>query len=1754
MSESNKLTPDDHDSWDIAVVGMAGRFPQAENLGQFWRNIAEGRDCVNRFSTEELDSMGVPHALSRHPDYVPAAAVVKKSDYFDANFFGVSPAEARAMDPQHRVFLEVAWQALEDAGYDPHRYDGLIGVYAGCDASLTSSVRLTASAAQMQSILGNSRDYFATRVAFKLNLKGPALTIQTACSTSLVAIQVACQNLLSYQCDMALTGGVGINDPRQAGYVYEDGGILSAEGVCRPFDAEAAGTVGGDGCGVVILKRLQDALDDGDTIHAVIKGAAINNDGCDKAGYTAPSVDGQAAVVAMAQAEAGIKPDSIGYVEAHGTGTSLGDPIEIAALHSAFASQTDKRQFCAIGSLKSNLGHMISAAGVGGFIKTVLALRHRQLPPSINYRRPNPSIDFAKTCFYVNTELQSWQNNGSPRRAGVSSFGFGGTNAHVVLEEAPQASSTNASHDEQLIVVSAKSEAALEQSTAQLLGFLEAHVETDLANVSHTLLGGRQRFAYQRIAVCRDAAEARTSLMNQPPTINSDATTPSVAFMFPGQGSQYAGMTRGIYEQEPLFAEVVDQCAEAIQPLLKADIRDVLFGDACSKQLNQTEFTQPILFTLEYALGQLWKSWGIEPDALIGHSVGEYVAACLAGVFEYDGAIRLLVARARLAQGMPTGAMLAVELPEDEARAFGLTIAAVNGPNLTVLAGPNDQVEGAQEELERRGIPTRKLNTSHAFHTSAMDGMLEDFREEVRRTTRGEPQIPIVSNLTGSWLTASEATSVDYWVNHLRYAVRFNDGVALLMQEERRLLLEVGPGRGLSSLAKRHGAIAQNRVFHSCRAASEKKSDRAVLLHAAGQLFLAGASPNFEAVCHNRNVRRISLPTYPFQREQFERPPSSNVPHAGGREAVEDWLYAPSWTRSILPTPSEPSSNASWIVFEDDNAFAVELIDRLERDCGQVVRVRVGDEYRQTNENCCELNPRSESDFAQLFDDVQVGGPFHVLHLWSNSRPVTADDEQARGCYALLNLAKTLASRSDCETRVKVVTSHVASVHGEEQLCAARATLRAVCQIAPQELPHVQFQLIDVETGSSTGALVESIAEELQAECDATFVAYRGRHRWTIDYRRLQATPGTNATPRVGGVYLITGGLGNIGLTLAEELARSGPVKLVLVSRRGLPPRDQWNPQADPRVARITKLEQAGSEVLVCAADATCTEPMQGVVADARERFGEINGVIHAAGYSGNEVLCRTTDTTVQQCEEQLRVKSDAVKVLDELKLPELDFVGLVSSLSTVVGGPGLLSYAAAHHFLDSVATSRDDARGTRWISVNWDAWNDNATCGVTAILPNEAGPVFRASLALRTPQLVVSTVDLQSRMQQFEVMTHRNQRAGQQRDAVVPGAAAPKTAFENSLAEIFASVLGTTQICVEQDMFQLGGDSLTAIQIRNRIKEAFGVELAVSAIFENPSVRMLARHVEQWSESSPARPFATVSSETVMSEAASETSSGPLITNQLVSEGGGASGVWEGIGINDQNDVRQLYNSVSDQLNRGEFADHSLFLNFGFDPIEPPSSPLNVEDHEIGANPKRLVLELIGDLQLRPSQDLLDIGCGRGGTVSVLRQYYNIGRVAGLDISPTAIAFCQSTHTQPNTEFFVGDALDLPFPDAEFDLITNIESSHSYGDLTAFYREVYRVLRPGGHFLYTDLLDSDRFAWLENELQEIGFVLSRRQNITPGVLRSCDNTAARNAEAFNSGNDQHLLAYFLGMPGSVPYEAMKSGESRYMIYRFEKC
>ncbi|MEO8151183.1 MAG: amino acid adenylation domain-containing protein [Bacteroidia bacterium] len=953
-SAENKTVED-----GIAVIGMSGRFPGANNTSKLWDNLVNGVESTSFFTAAELDPF-IDESIKNDPHYVAARGIIKEADQFDAGFFGMNPKIAEITDPQQRIFLEMAWEALENSGYAGDSFKGLAGVFAGVGNNtyyvnnVLERKDVINKVGSFQAMLGNEKDYVATLTSYLLDLKGPAISIHSACSTSLVAIIHAVKSLRDFDCDMALAGGITITAPVNSGHIYTEGSMYSKDGHTRPFDADSSGTTFSDGGGIVVLKRYKEALQDGDEIYGVIRGVGLNNDGHDKASFTAPSVSGQAGCIAIAQADAGIDAETISYIETHGTATPIGDPIEIEALLTAFRGQTDKKQFCAIGSIKSNFGHLTAAAGVAGLIKTALSLHHKIIPATINFSKPNPNIDFANSPFYVNAELSEWKSEGVPRRAGLSSFGVGGTNAHLIIEEAPGAAKEQSeSLVKQLLVLSAKTKEALENNANRLAEHLQNNKNENLANVAYTLQTGRKHFSYKKIVVAADVDEAIRLLQNPEPnktaTRITEKQSPDVVFMFPGQGAQYVNMGQNLYRDEKVFRDAVNACCDILQPLMGEDLRLKLYpasDDAATAELSlkETFYTQPALFTIGYALSKLWMSWGVYPKALIGHSIGEFVAACIAEVMSLEDALKLVASRGRLMQNCPRGSMLSVRQAADliEKRLPPeLSIAAVNGPQLCVVAGNTEAVNKLQAELEKEEIVCKPLHTSHAFHSPMMDEIVEPFHAIVKTVKLNAPQLPILSTVTKQLMTAAEATDPMYWAKHLRATVRFAEGIQALWKENpQAVLLECGPRTTAATLARQQATDLKKQVaISSLGDNANDNAEWSSMLFALGQLWLNGVNPDWNKFYSNEKRIKVVLPTYAFDHKRYwiDPPQMQTKLTLPNHQANVSTIIPPNYSQQVTgisSTIAEPQLSQIPITMNRKEQIITELKELFEEASG----------------------------------------------------------------------------------------------------------------------------------------------------------------------------------------------------------------------------------------------------------------------------------------------------------------------------------------------------------------------------------------------------------------------------------------------------------------------------------------------------------------------------------------------------------------------------------------------------------------------------------------------------------------------------------------------------------------------------------------------------------------------------------------------------------------------------------------------------
>jgi acyl transferase domain-containing protein/thioesterase domain-containing protein/acyl carrier protein len=1351
---------------DIAIVGMAVNMPGAENLAAFWDNLRGGVSSIRKLTEEELLAAGETRENIARKNYVAAAADLKGFETFDAEFFGFSPKDAAILDPQHRKFLEVAWEAMEQAGHVPETVDGPIGVYAGCGMGSYFYFNICSNPDLVDDVgmfllrhTGNDKDFLSTRVSHVFDLKGPSINLQTACSTSLVAIHYAAAALRSGEVDMALAGGVTIELPQGRGYVFKENEILSPDGECHAFDHRAQGTVFGSGAGCVALRRLSDAVADGDHIWAVIKGSAINNDGAAKAGYLAPSVDGQADAIGKALRASGVPADQIELVECHGTGTYLGDPIEVAALTEAYRTQTDKVDFARIGSVKTNIGHLDTAAGVAGLVKASLALHHGAMPPSLGYAAPNPAIAFDGSPFSVNATLRPWPRRATPRHAAINALGVGGTNAHAILAEAPlRAPSEESDFPFHVLCISGRSKAALEANTAALAAHLRAHPEQDLADVAHTLKNGRPGFERRRVVVAETHAEAADLLEAGDPrrvfTHDRLGAAPEVVFMFPGGGAQYPDMARDLYETEPAFAEAMDRGLDHLAPQLDYDIRALWLpeGDAAAaaEVLKKPSVQLPLIAIVEYALAQLWMSWGVKPAAMVGHSMGENVAACLAGVMSFENLIDLVLLRGRLFDTVPAGGMLSVPLSLEAIRPYlsdDLDIASVNGPELTAISGPDAGLRALAEKLGKDEIETQRIAIDIAAHSRMLEPILSDYRAFLGTLDLQAPKMAFMSNRTGVAITTAQATDPDYWVDQLRNTVNFADCIEMLAVREGRVFLEVGPGKALSSLAQMCRAVKPGQVLSSLRHPDQAIADDMYFIGLIGRLWACGVEADWDQIWGEARRNRVVLPTYQFQRSPYFIAPGTQAatvtaPPMTRLDDMADWGAVPGWRAQYAEVDADiqaalaQAKSESWLVFADQGGIAAPVIAQLRAAGATVSVVEAADSFADLGEGRYTLAPEEGRDGYEALMSALAqadGSPTRIAHFWGvtrneSHRPGSSfyDRMLEQGFYSLLWLGQTLAEREDApQTHLTVFTNGAARVASEGLLYPEKAMISGPAGVMPHEIAGLTVASVDMvlpEPPAAKGLFAKAIPapdditpallEELLAAPASAVVALREGRRYVRGIRAQRLEEAATPAIKRGGTYLITGGFGGIGLTVAADLLRSHDAHVVLLSRQPLPTREAWprvlqtTHARDPvarRIRGLQRLEALGGTVEVAVADVVNVAQMRKVIEDLRAR-GPIDGVIHAAGVLDDAPMLGKTQAQVDAV---LAPKVQGLRVLDQL-LPDgaVDLMVLFSSTSTATRAAGQVDYVAANDYLNAYAASRAGDK-TRVIAVNWGVWAD---------------------------------------------------------------------------------------------------------------------------------------------------------------------------------------------------------------------------------------------------------------------------------------------------------------------------------------------------------------------------------------------------------------------------------------------------------------
>lgn len=1514
----------------VAVVGMSGRFPGAGNADELWDNVTAGVESFTTFDDDELRAAGVAEDLIADPKYVRSRPVLEDIRGFDAAFFGLSPREAATIDPQQRLFTECAFEALESAGYGTADSRGVVGVYAGTNYGLYLTSRIAAMVQQGHDpealMAGNDKDALATSVAYRLDLRGPSVAVQTFCSTSLVAVHLACASLRRGECEMAIAGGVSIRIPDRVGYLYQEGNQASPDGHVRTFDADACGSMFGDGVSVVALKPLERALADRDTVLAVVRGSAINNDGALKFSYHAPSIEGQQRCVEAALADAGVRSQDVSYVEAHGTATEVGDPMEVAALSAAFGSEPD-RQNCLLGSIKPNVGHLDRASGGTGLIKVVQSLRHELIPGTKNYTTPNPEIDFAASPFLVTADNTAWPRVGDfPRIAGVSSLGMGGTNCHVIVSEAPDLPARTPSRRRwHALPVSARSEQGADLACTRLAEFLRHQPAAELADVAYTLQAGRARFAHRRLVVA-DSTSGAAELLEKPERVSrrADPTVGRrVTFLIAGVGEHYPGELADLYAEDAevradvarclrvLGLDEVDELTDAFTPAesdpgsLAAQLGRV---EVAAGAAAEPSMEQPAAFVAGYVLARHLQRSGVEPTRLLGYSVGEYVAACLSGVLTLEDALALVKRRAELIAAQPGGGMLAVIGSEGQVRsALGETIVGldvgVRTAGQVVLSGPQGVIENAFDILRRQEIGARILATRHAYHSRLLAEAGADLTDWVERSiTVHEPTIPYISNVTGESVTAELVADPAYWARHMCETVQFEAGLTRVLADEGDVLVEIGPGQSLGAMARSHAGCARDRwslIVPTLPAAHEQTDGGQVLAEAIGRLWLAGVVVDWAALHSDWQPGRVPLPTYPWDRQEHWLEPSAQDGAQGSASASSEqgisalldavpkqdpdrWLTVQTWRQTPVPSPASDAPG-DWVVLAD-GPTCEPFVERLRTVASaggrRLTILRPGSAYA-AGECDITVRPGVHADLLAALRHLGSSGNQvrKLVHLWSLAQHRDADpDVTARHCLDThVALAQAAADIGLPAWDLEIVTAGTHAVQDGEVTDPARMVALGAARLVPVEYPSANARLIDLADPSDPTTL-DTAVREIAASPTDQLVALRGRRRWIPRYDTLPDSAAEPTGPgfRRGGTYLVTGGLGGIGLAMAERIASDHDANVVLVGRTAVPPADHWDrllaeqdttPEVRRRLHGLRRLRDRGLQVLPVAADVARPEDMQRAVRAAVEAFGTIDGVLHCAGVPAVGLMQFKTPADMQRV---LAPKvAGTLALADAVREIRPDFVLLFSSITSATGGgAGQVDYCAGNAFLDAFAQS-DPLPGTHVISVDWCEWEYNGwTAGLERYDPgtraymeeyrtrfglsfDEGWAALQRALGSGERHVVCCTQDINDMVRfsrestiashQSTVRELRDKDGRHPRPELSTVYIAPAGEQESKVAEVWCEALGLEEVGTIDNFFELGGNSLMGMEVISGVRAALEIDyLPPHLLYQAPTVSEL--------------------------------------------------------------------------------------------------------------------------------------------------------------------------------------------------------------------------------------------------------------------------------------------------------------------------
>ncbi len=1490
---------------EIAVIGMACNFPGASNTSEFWENLKNGKESISRFSDEELRAYGIQEKELTDPNYIKAKGIIDNAEYFDASFFGISPNEANVLDPQFRVLLQCAYNALEDASYDFSNKDNNTGVFVGGSPNFNWQMQCFRKISNLQSdqfssLISNDKDFISTRLSYLLNLHGHSQTVYTACSTSLVAIDMACQSLLTGKCDVTIAGGVSLTLPYKSGYKSETGLYMSEDGHTRSFDVNATGTIWSDGVGTVVLKRLEDAIADGDNIHAVIKGSATNNDGNRKIGYTAPSIKGQVDVIGKAIKIAEISKESIDYIEGHGSATSLGDKIEISALKEAF-KETSKDFSCFIGSVKSNFGHLNVAAGIAGFIKVCLMLKNATIPPSLNFETPNSQLENGNESFSVNSEPIQWANSDFPLRAGINSFGIGGTNAHIILEKAPVKEKQLDKEDDKhsVICLSANTPSALNTLSKNLSSFLSENRDTDISNLAYTLQIGREHLNYRKAFVAKDIDELIQKL-SVGHTVLETKENPDVVFAFPGMGGFYSKMGKDLYLKEDTYRQAMDTCFSIVKAKTGNDLKTIMYDQDNTEFPGGFQSTQLMVFVFEYALAVLLKSWGIEANATVGYSLGEYVAATVAGIFSLQDALDILLERGRLINTIDTGGMIAIPLPKQEIVSYlqeGASIAIDNGKSV-VVGGRKECIEEVKDALKKDDILVFDILDKHPGHTAEMNPIREEFKNIISEFNINQPLIPIASNVTGDWCS-EEFTSPEYWIKHLAETVDFSKVVkTLLNKNPEAIYLEVGVGNFLGVLLGHH-MDNQDVLKHVSIARSENRikneneqgvSDHTHLMKALASIWEYGGTINWKAFHANEKRNKLSLPTYPFEGIAYDLNVdtsfNNSIDSSKSLERDKDissWFYTPSWKRKPLVLNDNEISQQKRNILVLDFNNSVQLSEILLENKHNVIQTSYADGFKKISENEYHLDYNAKNDVLQLFNSLEKEN----IKLDTIIDLTSVDDESNASLERIIDLFQCISKTRYGNKKLEyfAISSNLFKIYGNEVINPLKSGIISATKIIPQENININCRLIEIDKQSynnGAGSFYKHINHELNAL--EPIVSYKDKNRWTQIYEQypIYDSESKKSYIKNDGTYVIVGGLGDVGFTIAQYVLENFESNVVLVGRSKLPYKKDWdkwieehdaNNSISKKIKRLRRLKNTKGKVSVMQADSTSQKQMESLFKKIKSKNGAIDGIFYSVGDFDNikSSFEFVNTITEEQMNYHLPMKKKGLDVLKNLAdNNSLDFVAVMSSFTSVLGGLGAVGYAVSNQYVDSFVHQQSAINdSTAWMSFNfsyWDMEGDGADfqerslvkmdkigddVSNTVITVGEGKKIFERLLSTNNneEQIVVSPIHFPSLIEKFQNITLGVEEEieinnnSTERLSDIPFVA-PVTETEKELAQMWEELFGF-QIGVQDDFFKLGGDSLGIIKLVSKIQKKFDISIDIREIFKNTSFGYLLGLIE---------------------------------------------------------------------------------------------------------------------------------------------------------------------------------------------------------------------------------------------------------------------------------------------------------------------